>query len=360
MTASHSKRPDVVVVGAGAWGRAIAFRLSLDGASVRLVGDGRPATAEIAAGMLCPWSEKVDDGEDQLPSALHACARDWPALAARIEAASGASVGYHRTGSVFVASRPEHHGAVERLRSILARDGYEQPWIDHEEVSRLVPAIGPAVSGGIALEDEHSVDPRLLLQALDQALARAAVDRREASITSLDDPLLAAGAVVIAAGAGSGRLGLRGRVRPVKGQIVTLAPRGGRSLGIDRIVRTPGAYVVPRADGTVVVGATQEEQSDTDVTVDGVLGLLEEAVRLAPGLADARLATVAAGLRPATVDLRPLLGRDDAGVIWATGGFRHGVLLLPLVVDAISAEVAGRSPSPLTTPFSPSRFTVPV
>ena len=92
----------------------------------------------------------------------------------------------------------------------------------------------------------------------------------------------------------------------------------------------PSCYLVPRPDGRVVVGATQEERSDRDVTAAGVFDLLEDALHIAPELAELRLAGAAAGLRPATDELRPAIGADDDGLVWATGGFRHGVLLLPL------------------------------
>jgi glycine oxidase len=144
--------------------------------------------------------------------------------------------------------------------------------------------------------------------------------------------------------------------RPVKGEILALAPRPGAPCPIARLVRAPGAYLVPRPDGRVTVGATSVEASDREPTAEGVLWLLEEAIRLAPGLAEMRLASVAAGLRPATADLRPALGRDDAGVIWATGGYRHGVLLLPLVAEVVRALGRGEPVPAVAEPFTPVRF----
>jgi glycine oxidase len=358
VAAPHIRTPDVAVIGAGAWGRAIALHLAVAGATVRLLDDGGPATAEVAAGMLCPWSEHQDDGEDALPAALRASAELWPAYAGAVqEAAGGAPAGYRTSGSVYVASRPEHVGAVERMRATLAAAGRDVPWLDAAALAGLVPLLGPAVVGGVALDDEHSVDPRVLLGALDAALSRHPVERRMARISSLDDPLVAtAGATVLATGATTRDLSTRVGVRAVKGQILTLAPRAGASAGLARIVRTPGAYLVPRADGSVVVGATQEELSDRDVTAEGVHRLLDDALRIAPALGEHRFVGAAAGLRPAAPDLMPVLGRDESGVIWATGGFRHGVLLLPVVVAAIAAAVSGHDAPALTAAFAPTRF----
>ncbi len=122
------------------------------------------------------------------------------------------------------------------------------------------------------------------------------------------------------------------------------------------MVRTPSCYLVPRPDGRVVVGATQEERTDRDVTAVGVFDLLEDALRIAPELAELRLAATAAGLRPATADLRPAIGVDDDGLVWATGGFRHGVLLLPLVGDAIAAAARGGALPEQARGFDPRRF----
>ena len=114
---------------------------------------------------------------------------------------------------------------------------------------------------------------------------------------------IAAGVVVNAAGHAAGRLSPRVPVRPVKGQILTLAPRADHPAPLRRMVRTPSCYLVPRPDGRVVVGATQEERGDRDVTAAGVFDLLEDALHIAPELAELRLAGTAAGLRPATADL---------------------------------------------------------
>ena len=111
---------------------------------------------------------------------------------------------------------------------------------------------------------------------------------------------------------------------------------------------------MPRPDGRVVVGATQEERGDRDVTAVGVLDLLDDALRISPELAELRLAGTAAGLRPATADLRPAIGADDDGLVWATGGFRHGVLLLPLAGAAIAAAARRGPPADDMRQFDPA------
>ncbi len=353
---------DAAVIGAGVWGLAAAWRLAAAGASVALVDDGGEPTAAVAAGMLCPWSEHEDDGERDFYVVLRTAAAAWPAFATEVEAASGLPSGFHRCGSVYVAARPEHLGAVKRVRDTLARNGRPEDWQDADALAALEPGLGPAVSGGIALDDEHQADPAVLVTALRAAgLAAGLVPvAGTAEIVPggvrVAGATIAAGVVVNAAGHAAGRLSPRVPVRPVKGQILTLAPRTDHPSPLRRMVRTPGCYLVPRPDGRVVVGATQEERADRDVTAVGVFDLLEEGLHIVPELAELRLAGAAAGLRPATDDLRPAIGADDDGLVWATGGFRHGVLLLPLAADAIVAAARGEAAAPLTAPFDPRRF----
>jgi len=146
-------------------------------------------------------------------------------------------------------------------------------------------------------------------------------------------------------------------VRPVKGQVLRLAPRPGRDAPIARTVRTPAVYLVPRPGGEVVVGATVEEAADRTVTVGAVHDLLDEAVRVVPDVRELALIEAAAGRRPATPDGLPALGVDpEDGLVWAAGGYRHGILLAPLAAHAVARAAAGRPPEPALVPCAPTRF----
>jgi glycine oxidase len=162
---------------------------------------------------------------------------------------------------------------------------------------------------------------------------------------------------VIAAGWTASEISPLVPVRPVKGQIIRLRAQEGFDLPVRRVVRSADAYIAPRPGGEVVVGGTVEEAADTRVTAGAVQRLLDEASRLVPDLRELELAEAAAGLRPATPDGFPAIGRGPAaGLIWGTGAFRHGILLSPVVAEAVADIVAGVHPGGLVAPFTPERF----
>ncbi|MEQ9337522.1 MAG: FAD-dependent oxidoreductase, partial [Miltoncostaeaceae bacterium] len=181
--------------------------------------------------------------------------------------------------------------------------------------------------------------------------------RRPVGVRDADGEVHSARDVVIAAGHAAGKLASGAPVRPVKGQILRLRAAPGAAVPLARTVRTPDVYLAPRGD-EVVVGATVEERADRHATAGAVADLLEDALRACPELRELELAEVGTGLRPATADGRPSVGRDADGLIHAVGGYRHGLLLAPLVAAAVVDLVAraGTVPAGPLAPFVPGRF----
>lgn len=225
-----------------------------------------------------------------------------------------------------------------------------------DECRRLEPGLAAGVTGGAYSEQEASVDPRRLVDAL-----AARVDVREGaevgtverdSVTLADGERVAAGRVVVCAGAWSGFAGVD--VRPVKGQVVRL--RG--ELPAQHMIRTEHLYVVPRQNGEVVLGATVEDRGfDTTVTAGAVHELLREASRVLPAIADLELVDATAGLRPRLPDACPRVGEREDGVLVATGHYRNGILLAPITAETIAALLAGGEPPAEALPFAPvSRY----
>jgi glycine oxidase len=338
---------------------------------VTVLDDGRTPAAHVAAGMLGHLSEAADD--DATLDALLARAADaWPAMAEELARDAGRDPGYRRTGAVLAAARPEQAALLRRRLETISARGRAAAWLPPSALRAIEPGLGPEVAGGADLPEEHQAEPRALLAALRAACAhvgarvvpgraRSLLGAGPAEGAVLDDGSEArASRVVLAAGWDAGAVAGRVPVRPVKGQILRLRRPGRGPLPIGRTVRTPSVYLAPR-DREVVVGATSEERSDTIVTAEAVHALLDEALRVAPGLAELELAEAAAGLRPTTPDGLPAIGEDpDGGLVWAVGGHRHGILLTPLAAEVAVATAAGEPPPAWAGDLSPSRFAATV
>jgi glycine oxidase len=372
----HQPAADVVVVGGGAIGLAVAWRAAQAGMAVTVVdpAPGRGASW-AAAGMLAPVTE-VHYGERQLLALNLAAAARWPSFAAELEEAAGQPVGYRPGGTLAVARDADDNATLEDLYQFQLRCGLEVERLRSRECRQLEPGLAPSIRGGVLAAGDHQVDNRALVQALVVACERAGVRLVEGRVAELaveggqvtgavlaaSGERLAAGTVVLAAGCWSGGIGGLAAealppVRPVKGQLLYLRGPADQPL-CSRNVRGLEVYVVPRGDGRVVVGATVEEQGfDTTVTAGAVHDLLRAALELLPEVAELELAETVVGLRPGSPDNAPMLGpAGPDGLVVATGHYRNGILLTPVTADAIAELLAsGRVPE-LIAPFGPERF----
>jgi glycine oxidase len=356
MAASDSA--DVVVVGGGVIGLAVAWRARRAGATVLLLERDRPGrgASHVAAGMLAPVAEAEfgDAGRRLLALGLRS-ARAWPEFAAELAQASGVDVGLRRTGTLLVGRDADEARELERQLEFRRSLGLVVNRLRGSEARVLEPALAPGVRLALEAPDDHSVDPRLVLSALAEACERAGVrvreraavaglqvtDGRVRGLTLGDGERVSAGSVVAAAGAWSDSIaglapGERVPVRPVKGQILRLRdPRGPGLLG--RVIRFEGGYVVPRSDGRYVLGATVEERGfELSPTVGGVYELLRDAHELIPDLAELHIEELSVGLRPGTPDNAPVIGHAAvAGLVWACGHYRNGILLAPLTAELV-------------------------
>ena len=336
---------DAVFVGGGVIGLASAWQAAERGLDVCVLERDRAGSgaSRVAAGILAPDSEAEPGNEPFVPFARRSLEL-YPAFVDAL----GVDVGFWRCGMLAVALDRDE---IE----VLKREPGEHTWLTPSECRRLEPGLSPRVAGGILSEQEASVDPRRLVEAL----AAKVVVREGAevvtvaadAVTLANGETIAAGRVVVTAGAWSGVAGIP--VRPVKGQVVRL--RG--ELPAERMIRTEHVYVVPRRNGEVVVGATVEERGfDTTVTAGAVHELLREGYRLLPELAELELVDATAGLRPGSPDNGPLLGESEDGVLVATGHYRNGILLAPITAETIAALLVGEPPPAESLPFTPDRF----
>ena len=358
-------RQDVIVVGGGVIGLASAWRLAQRGASVAVLERDEPGggATRAAAGMLAPVTES-EFGDEPLLDERLAAARAWPGFAAELAEASGVDCGYRRNGCLSIALDADDLGEVRRHHDFRLELGLTADWLLPSACRDLEPALSTATAGGSFTANDGEVDPRALTQALLAALERVGArvhghaevvgsvldGSRLTGVRTGEGDVHEAGAVVLAAGSWSGSCswlpnGVRPAVRPVKGQILRLRGPAADPV-LQRTIRTPEVYVVPRENGEVVVGATVEERGfDTTVTAGAVHELLREAYRAVPELAELEFAEATAGLRPGTPDNVPLVERTALeGLVLATGHYRNGILLAPTaaarVAELVAAQVA--------------------
>ncbi len=355
---------DAVVVGGGVIGLSIAWTTAANGMSVTVV-DPEPGRGAswAAAGMLAPVGEAHFD-EEALTALNVQASRAWPEFARGLEAASGQSVGYQATGTLLVAVDPSDLAATDDVLGFHLEHGRTARRLSSRECRSEEPLLAPGIRGGAELADDHQVDNRRVVGALIAAC-------RGHRVTFVDDEVSAvefrngrssgvalrhgghcpAGTVVVAAGCRSGQLGgvpeaTLPPVRPVKG--VTLRLRGATDQpclhrSVRGLVHGRSCYLVPRTDGSVVVGATVEEKGfDLTVQVGAVSDLLNDARQLIPSLEDYELFDTTAGLRPGSPDNAPIVGTTDLpGLIVATGHYRNGILLAPITAYRVTRILLG-------------------
>jgi glycine oxidase len=340
---------DVAIIGGGVIGLSVAWRARARGLSVVVFDRGEigGATTRVAAGMLAPVSE-ADPQERALLALGLESGRMWGAFADELRDVTSLDVGLRTHGTLAVARDGDEKEALERELHVRDRLGLRAQRLLPSEARALEPALAPSIRLAVEFPDDHSVDPRALTTALVAACDRAGVALRPGTeVASVDN--VDAAQVVIAAGPWSAGLAPL-PVRPVKGQTIRL--RGTELL--ERTLRFEGGYLVPRADGRIILGATVEERGfDTAMTALAVYDLLRDAAELVPGILEFEVEELVAGLRPGTPDNAPLIGRLDDRVLVATGHHRNGILLAPVTARLVAAQLAGEAEEHA---FSPHRF----
>ncbi len=367
------ERLDVIVIGAGIIGCAVACELGRRGASVRVlesrdVGGG---ATQASAGILAPYTEA------DRPGPLRTlCAEGlglWGDFVARAVADSGREVLYERTGTLEVVTDEASLNRLERTGCTLAAAGVECRLLTAREARAAEPSLGAAVAGALLVPSHGFVGVATLMEALREGgAARHGVsfltDRPARRVQASSDGAMAvetaAGtltgdAVVLAAGSWSGGAGGDDGalpVRPVRGQLLQLAWSGRPPA---RVVWAPSCYLVPWPDGSMLVGATVEEAGfDERATVAGVATLIEAVSGVLPEARNAGFEAVRVGLRPGTPDDLPVVGRSATapGLVYATGHYRNGVLLAPLTARLVADLVLDGREDPLLAAVSPARF----
>jgi glycine oxidase len=355
---------DLAVAGGGAIGLACAWRAVGRGLRTIVLDAGDPGAWEVAAGMLAPVTEAQIGDAAAVELGLRAV-RGFGDFCAEL----GEDVGHRTTGTLLVARDPDEAEALEREAAFRRELGLEVERLRPSQARRAEPALAPTVRLALDVPGDHSVDPRRMVAALRTAFERAGGEYRRGRVVAafgggvrLDNgEVIRAGQALVATGTGRIEAPDPVPVRPVKGQIMRLRdPRATRPHPplIDRTIRGPQAYLVPRADGGYVLGATMEERGyDTVPTAGGVYELLRDMSEVVPGVLELDVQELRAGLRPGTPDNLPAIGPGTVdGLLWATGHFRNGILLAPLTAELIAAAACGEPLPEWAAQVDPRRF----
>ncbi len=320
--------------------------------------------------MLAPYTEAIED-----PELRALCVASLGRYAAFVEAVAnetGLDAQLRLEGIISAAYDDDAVGRLEQRAASLAGAGVPHAFCERSDALRLEPALGKRVRSALLVRPEGTVDNRRLGRALlagcealgvgvgaDARDLQVECDRRRVLGVRSHRGFSPATWVINAAGAWAAQIpGVPPQavppVEPVKGQMLALAmPRGF----LKRPAWVPGAYLVPRDDGRLLVGATVERAGfDTRVTAEGLRRLLEAALDAAPALRDLAVTESWAGLRPGSPDGRPFIGPSALeGLLVATWRGRDWILLAPMPAPLIAECVEGKNRSDLS-PWLPLRM----
>ena len=318
---------------------------------------------------------EAEPGEERLYRLNRRSQALWPDFAAELEEAGGTSVGLRQEGTIWAALTRDDAAQLRFHQKFQSALGVQLDWLSGAQAREREPHLHRNVSAALFSPDDHQVDNRRLVQALVAAVHRAGgriheeapvaeivVRHGRAEGVRIGAQTAEADFVVLAAGAWSS--GLRGLppsarppVRPIKGQMLAVGMDPDAPL-LRHVVWAERAYLVPRLDGRLIVGATTEERGfDSRLTAGGMLALLDAAWRVLPAIEDLEIIEAWTGFRPGSRDDAPILGGCEVErLILATGHHRNGILLTPITAQAINRLILTGEVAPEIQDFSLARF----
>src|SRR5271163_3649407 len=371
-----AKRPRVVIIGAGVVGLGIAWRLAKRAeVSVFDRGKAGAGASHAAAGMLAACCE-AEPGEEALVALGRDSQARWPGFAEELLRVSGIDVELRREGTIVLALTADDQATLAHGLVFQQKLGLPLEWLSAAATRAKEPHLAGKIAGAVFSPQDHQVDNRKLAAALRIAAEAAGAkihERRPVKEISVqggrangvvfeDGTRADADIVVLAAGAWSRSVGglppdRRPPVRPVKGQMLSLRMDASGPL-LNHVLWAPGAYLVPRRDGRLIIGGTVEEKGfDQTITAGGLLTLLEAAWRAVPAVEELPVDEIWVGHRPGSRDDAPILGPGPLdGLFYATGHHRNGILLAPVTADAMARLILDDIVEPAIKPFGLERF----
>ena len=375
---THKK---ILIIGGGVIGLGIGWQLAKAGAAVTIYEReevGR-AASWAAAGMLAPLAEAHSEEPGLLKLGCESLDR-YPQWTAELEADAEMSIGYRVEGTLIVGLEPDDTHQLRHLYEAQQHLRLDVDWLTGREARDIESALSPRVTAAIHCASDYQVDNRRMVTALQRAyqacggvlheksaIERIVIKNGIATGVQVHGGFQKADIVILSAGCWSAQIeGIPDEVmppvRPVKGQMLALQMEEG--ITINSVIRTVRArypvsvYLVPKADGRLIVGATSEEMGfDTRLTAGGVFELLRGAWEAVPGIYELPMLETWTGLRPGSRDNAPILGRTPIeNLIYATGHYRNGILLTPITAYEIAKLILTDETSETIAPFQLDRF----
>ncbi len=362
----------VLVIGGGIIGCSIAYEFAKRGIQVSIVERGQIGheATSAAAGILAAHADSIVSDEFwQLLKDSQNMFQDWKH---QLETFSDVHINYEERGIIRLCYEEKEELWLRQKIATLSSDSV---WRSKDELTHEIPTIGEHVLGGVEWASDHQVNPHQLALALRVALQKYNVKIFEgveatsfttSSPRTIDGARLADGRtikanhVVIAGGAWTGNLlkslGWTLPIHPVQGQCYQVRPKISLT---SRILYTQNCHIVPKSDGTVIVGQPQQHSGfEKKLTIESITSLHDQAVSILPGLKDAEFIRSWVGLQPATPDGWPILGQmvGYGGLTIASGHFKTGILLAPITGKAVVASILNEPVPAYCARFSPNRF----
>ena len=374
---------EILIIGSGVIGLAIAVELQLRGARVTVVSRNCDSTAtSAAAGMLAPGAEQIPGGSMQ-----DLCRRSlylYPEWTDKIEESTGENTGYWCCGILAPVFKKKiedkqqnikpvetYHGTSLQISGVSDRNNLSGYWLDKAAIQQHQPGLAKEVVGGWWYPEDGLVDNRALAKALlnyshslgveiKQGIIVEAIQQRQGKVIGVQTNIgtLSAEHYVLATGAWSNQV-FPLPVYPRKGQMLSLrVPEFVAELPLTRVLFGEDIYIVPRRDRRIILGATMEDVGFTaGNTPIGIQNLLQQAIRLYPQLQDYPIQEFWWGFRPTTPDELPILGSSPCdNLTLATGHHRNGILLAPITAKLIADFIWEKKSDPILADFNVSRF----
>ncbi|MEA5524505.1 glycine oxidase ThiO [Nodularia spumigena] len=358
---------DVLIIGGGAIGLAIAVELKLRGGSVTvLCHDFQAAATHAAAGMLAPDAENIPNPVmGSLCRRSRALYSDWTQ---KLEDLTGLNTGYWPCGIL----APVYQGQGDKLNASTTAHTAQFPyWLNQAAIHQYQPGLGSEVVGGWWYPEDGQVDNRALINVLRTAAESLGVEFKngikveaflqqqgEVQGVQTNTGVIRAAHYVLATGAWSNEL-LPLPVSPRKGQMLKVrVPDFIPELPLTRVLFGDNIYIVPRRNRSIIIGATSEDVGFTPHnTPAGIQTLLQQAISLYPQLQDYPIQEFWWGFRPATPDELPIFGTSHCkNLTLATGHYRNGILLAPITAALIADLIWSQKSDPILSNFHYSRF----